>query len=196
VRLWLAFAVALLLLGACSPVNTTCPDCMPAVVALVYSDGSPEPVGWCAGKVTGVYAGDRAATEDALLPFLGGVGLELHRGPTLAMATVRVHGGGSEQCLEQGGYRGLAPIGLIGATADIWSDGTDPVQDAQVIAHELGHLIGGLEHTGPGSLMAPDITQDGSPQRYEDEDRVNELGQSQNAYRAMVAAVAPRATTP
>ena len=179
-----ALAVTVLLLAGCG--DDKAPDALiegSHVIALSYSDGRTEDAtGWCSGKPAAAYAGDADGTEAHLAQFLAPFDAAVTEAADDPLVRVVVHGGGSEQCVKPG----LLGLSYVcpgrGAPGDVWSTG-DAALDAGVIAHELGHAIGCLQHTESG-IMFPD----GAPpvDGYEDVDLPNDVGGTQNAYRWML----------
>lgn len=161
-------------------------------VQLVWADGETDYPGWCEGHVPTwfrcVDGGDckpsiLAGVRAWLAPFDATVTDRYVPDP---LVTVLVSSGLAQECGRAEGLRGLAMIGApaAGSWVNIWSAGNDDRADAQTIAHELGHAIGGLKHTHAGSVMQAD--EQPVAVGYDDVWRDNLDGTRQDAFEAML----------
>ena len=167
---------------------------MSHAVRVVWADGQTDYPGWCEGHVptwfrcvNGQPCKPRIldAVRAWLAPF--DVTVSDEQVVEAPLVTVLVSSGLAEECGRATGLRGQAMIGApaAGSWINIWSAGNADAWDAQAIAHELGHAVGGLKHTHDGSLM--DSAQgELEPVGYDAMMRPTEEGAMQSAYAGML----------
>lgn len=166
----------------------------PHVIQLVWTDGATDYPGWCAGHVPAAFAGDRQVYLDGLRSWLAPFDATVTDEPVSdPLLTVVLSSGFGEDCGMPPGRLGQASIYGPHTVANIWQAGLgEPGQDVTVVAHEVGHALGGLDHVDdvadvmntwvPGGLTG-----------YEDRDiRSRDATGWQNAYQWMLQNLGPR----
>ena len=197
----LAVILAMLALGACGPLPTEPPPgeaAAPSTIRIVWADGQTDYPGFCEGTVPTWFRCDNGA--DCKPSILAGIAAWLapfnvdvtdHDGPA-PLVTALMSSGLAPECGQPAGLRGRAVLGApaAGSWINVWSAGNDDRADAQTVAHEIGHAVGGLRHVAEGSVMQQNETP--VDVGYDDVWRGNETGEQQNAFEAMMSTLGAR----